>query len=136
MFFAPDIGIEWKEIVSGEEDISNVIVEEERAERAIRLLAITPVMARRIQDGERMTEERMRSFSRFFPEICEYAIAKSAEEIVELLSAHMDNRFYGEYVRIVLSPDGLKWLEEMVSILKGSGDMTCKGQSSGRESGD
>jgi len=82
------------------------------------LLATAPLAAKWIMNRRKFTEKEVEEYSKLYPVQFEYTARMTIGDIVEMLSRHRNSMVYGKQIEVVLSPDGIRWLEETLPIIK------------------
>ncbi|MDH4122695.1 MAG: hypothetical protein OEV21_01210 [Thermoplasmata archaeon] len=91
---------------------------DEKVEREMHLLATAPLAAKWIEENRKFDEKDIENYSKLYPFQFEWTTKANFEEIIELLSRYRTSPMYSKHIEKVLSPAGLKWLEETLSTLK------------------
>lgn len=87
-------------------------------EKEYNLLATAPLAAKWIMNHRQFTEKEIEEYSRLYPVQFEYSTRATLEDIVGLLSRYRNSSVYGKQIEVVLSPDGIRWLEETLPLIK------------------
>jgi hypothetical protein len=91
---------------------------DKETETEYNLLATAPLAAKWITDHRQFTEKEVEEYSKLYPVQFEWTARMSVHDVVGLLSKHRNSMVYGKQIEIVLSPEGIKWLEETLPIIK------------------
>jgi hypothetical protein len=91
---------------------------EKEMEMEYNLLATAPLAAKWITDHRQFTEKEVEEYSKLYPVQFEYTAKMTIGNIVDLLSRHRNSMVYGKQIEVVLSPDGIRWLEETLPMIK------------------
>jgi hypothetical protein len=91
---------------------------EKEMEMEYNLLATAPLAAKWIVSHRQFTEKEVEEYSKLYPVQFEYTARMKIDDIVGLLSRHRNSMVYGKQIEVVLSPDGMRWLEETLPIIK------------------
>jgi len=71
-----------------------------------------------IRGNRDLSENNIRSYFNMAPEYFRYMQRASLKEIVDLLEKYRKGTFYSRDIELVLSPEGLKWLERNIPTIK------------------
>jgi hypothetical protein len=71
-----------------------------------------------IRGNRDLSENNIRSYFNMAPEYFRYMQRASLKEIVDLLEKYRKGTFYSRDIELVLSPEGRKWLERNIPIIK------------------
>jgi len=91
---------------------------EKELETEYNLLATVPLAAKWIMNHRKFTEKEVEEYSKLYPVQFEHSARMTTGDIVELLSRHRNSMVYGKQIEVVLSPDGISWLEETLPMIK------------------
>jgi len=73
---------------------------------------------RRIQADKPMKQHEIALLRRIFPDTYSLCAEMSFEEIIELDKKYIDHPVYAERLKIMLSPEGQKWLKGSLDLIK------------------
>jgi hypothetical protein len=72
-----------------------------------------------IRGNIRLTEAKIKAYPDLVPiEYLKFIKRATLEQIINQISQYRDNQFYSRDIEIILSPRGIKWLEENIPIIK------------------
>ena len=71
-----------------------------------------------IRGNRDLSENNIRSYFSMAPEYFRYMQRASLKEVVDLLEKYRKGTFYSRDIELVLSPEGRKWLERNIPIIK------------------
>ena len=71
-----------------------------------------------IRGNRDLSENNIRSYFNMAPEYFRYMQRASLKEVVDLLEKYRKGTFYSRDIELVLSPEGRKWLERNIPIIK------------------
>lgn len=89
--------------------------EKERARTIFKLLAMS---AKRIKAGKPMKPFEVALLRKVFPDSYRLYRELTAEQITAINIKYKDDEFYGEHIRVMLSPEGQAWLKETLALIK------------------
>lgn len=87
-------------------------------EKELRILSTLPIIIDWIQTEKRLTDSEIESLKKIYPEQYEFAKNTTLEEIIEMNSRYLDSKIYGKHLKIVLSPQGIKWLAQTLAKVR------------------
>jgi len=77
------------------------------------LLAITFAVPR-MTAAASLSEEELRRYKGSMPLYFEFMKTQTVESHIALLESHRDDPTFGDYIRKLLTPEGIKWLEKNI----------------------
>lgn len=92
---------------------------EKKAETEKKLLLLLPILSGWIQIDRKLTDHQILALLRQFHGLMPIALDTGLNPMLEMVSRYKDHYIYGKDVEIILSPRGLKWLEEFHDRLRG-----------------
>jgi len=82
------------------------------------LYKLLTMSVRRIQANKPMKQHEIALLRRIFPDTYSLCAEMSFEEIIELDKKYIDHPVYAERLKIMLSPEGQKWLKGSLDLIK------------------
>jgi hypothetical protein len=92
------------------------IISTSKEDRA--LLSLLPVVVMWIKEDIDLTEQEIRTVSKFHPKEFEFAQATPSSEMLKFMERYRDNKHYKDLIEIVLSEKGWRWVERTVEKCK------------------
>ena len=89
--------------------------DEERARILYKLLTMS---VKRIQANKPMKPHEIALLRRIFPDTYSICVEMSFEEIIALDKQFIDHPLYCDRLKIMLSPEGQKWLKNSLTLIK------------------
>jgi hypothetical protein len=77
------------------------------------LLAITFAVPR-MTVAASLSEEELRRYKSSVPLYFEFMETQTVESHIALLKSHRDDPTFGDYIKKLLTPEGIKWLEKNI----------------------
>ena len=71
-----------------------------------------------IRGNRDLSEKNIRSYFNMAPEFFRFMRKASYEEVIDLLEQYRKGTFYSRDIEILLSPEGRRWLERNIPIIK------------------
>ena len=91
---------------------------EDIEDKARILYKLLTMSVRRIQADKPMKQHEIALLRRIFPDTYSLCAEMSFEEIIEIDKKYIDHPVYAERLRIMLSPEGQKWLKGSLDLIK------------------
>jgi len=91
---------------------------EQNNELELRILSTLPFVVKWIQTDKELTDNDFENLKKLYPEQYKFALNSTLEELIEMNSRHKDSKIYGKHIEILLSPQGIKWLDRNYRKLK------------------
>ena len=82
------------------------------------LYKLLTMSVKRIQANKPMKQHEIALLRRIFPDTYSICAEMSFEEIIELDKKYIDHPVYGERIKVMLTPEGQKWLKGSLDLIK------------------
>ena len=82
------------------------------------VLSFVTFAVQRMETHSPLRLEALREYKKIVPKYFELIKTQSLQDHINLLSAHRNDAYFGLYIEKILSPAGLKWMEQNYPILK------------------
>lgn len=73
---------------------------------------VLPMLVSYIKTDKKLTEDEIRGFVRMFPNHSTHMNEGRYDRMLEMANKYKDDQTYGAGIKIMLSPEGAKWLTE------------------------
>jgi hypothetical protein len=96
--------------------LTDMKIEDQELEKLV--LSFVTFAVQRMEVRSILRIEALREYKKIVPKYFELIKTQSLQDHIDLLSAHRKDPYFGVYVEKILSPAGLKWLEQNYPVLK------------------
>jgi len=91
-------------------------VDDQELEKLV--LSFVTFAVQRMEAHSPLRIEALREYRKIVPKYFELIKTQSLKDHIDLLSAHRNDPYFGIYIEKILSPAGLKWMEQNYPVLK------------------
>jgi len=81
------------------------------------ILTFVTYAVSRVSSGVMLKEDDLRAYRKIVPEYFRFMRTQTIKSHIELISANRDDPYFGPYVKKLLTPEGIKWLEKNIPII-------------------
>ena len=82
------------------------------------ILAYVPLIAGWIKSVTPLTEKELATFKSHYPHLCHMLSATTFAELKAHFVHFKEHPVYGGYVKVIISPEGEKWLSNAIEMIK------------------
>lgn len=87
-------------------------------EKDRKFLVLLPLIANWIKGNKHLSEAELRIYKEIYAEQVEVALSTSESKMLEFLGRYREDAFYGSYVKVMLSHEGIEWLRGTLRRLR------------------
>jgi len=95
-----------------------VEIDSEKQKQIVKLFPMLSFVVKWIEKDTKLSDSDLMRLKNIYPEQYEFAKNTTLEEIIEMNSRYLDSKIYGKHLKIVLSPQGIKWLARTLPIVR------------------
>ena len=95
-----------------------VEIDSEKQKQIVKLFPMLSFVVKWIEKDTKLSDSDLMRLKNIYPE--QYEIVKNStfEEIIEIDKQYCDHPIYGDLIKIVLSEQGIEWLQDFFSRLR------------------
>jgi hypothetical protein len=82
------------------------------------ILSYVPLIAGWIKSVTPLTEKELATFKSHYPHLCLMLSATTFIELKAHLLLFKEHPVYGGYVKVIISPEGEKWLSDVIEMIR------------------
>jgi hypothetical protein len=82
------------------------------------ILAYAPLIAGWIKKGTPLTENELVTLKSHYAHLCHMLSGTTCAELKRYLLPFMTHPVYGGYIKVIISPDGERWLSDAIEMIK------------------